>query len=62
MCGGGEVPGDALWFSVRLNRQNAPWAYAKGEPFRTIAALELFASLLCWIAFAESPGKAVRGR
>jgi len=32
---------DAPWFAVLLNRRNAPWAFAKGEAFRTIAALEL---------------------
>eukprot|EP00974_Lingulodinium_polyedra_P020685 2001991-Lingulodinium_polyedra.AAC.1 len=34
-----------------LSRQSAPWAYAAGEPFRTIASLELLASLLCMVAF-----------
>lgn len=32
---------DARWFSVVLNRRNAPWAYLKGEPFRNIASLGL---------------------
>jgi hypothetical protein len=36
----------APWFMVELTKANAPWAYAKGEPFRVIAALELLASLL----------------
>ena len=29
-----------------LSRKSAPWAFAKGEPFRTIAALELTAVLV----------------
>jgi hypothetical protein len=37
---------DADWFLLKLTRSNAPWAFAKGEPFRTIAALELLGSLL----------------
>ena len=38
---------EAPWYSVTLSRRTAPWAYARGEPFRAIAALELMASLLC---------------
>ena len=37
----GEDTQKARWFSVALTPQSAPWAYAKGVPFRTIAALEL---------------------
>ena len=37
---------DAKWFYVHLTRKNAPWAFCKGEPFRTIASLELLGSLL----------------
>ena len=36
----------ARWFSMELSRKSAPWAVAKGEPFRTIAALELTAVLV----------------
>ncbi len=35
---------DANRFLLKLTRSNAPWAFAKGEPFRTIAALELLGS------------------
>ena len=38
---------DAAWFSETLTKQNAPWAFSKGEAFKTIAAQELSASLLC---------------
>ena len=31
---------------MRLTRRNAPWAFARGEPFRTIASLELMGALL----------------
>ena len=37
---------DAPWFAVRLNRQNAPWAFERGEAFRTIASLELLGALV----------------
>ena len=37
---------EAPWFSVKLARQTAPWAFARGEPFRTIATLELLGALL----------------
>eukprot|EP00913_Durusdinium_trenchii_P018268 g17163.t1 len=35
----------ARWFSFRLNRRNAAWAYLKGDPFRSIATLELIGVL-----------------
>ena len=53
-CRGGTQPGQARWFAVELTRKSAPWAFSRGEPFRTIAALELFATLLCVVLF--SPG------
>ena len=37
---------DAPWFSLELTRKTAPWAFARGEPFRAIASLELIASLV----------------
>ncbi len=39
------------WFSVSLTRESAPWAYSRGEPFRTIAALEALGVLLALMAF-----------
>ena len=42
---------DAEWFSVTLARATAPCVYARGEPFRTIAALELLGTL---VSLAES--------
>ena len=37
---------EAAWFSVVLTRSTAPWAFARGEPFRAIASLELLGSLV----------------
>ncbi len=34
------------WFAVELDRSSAPWAYSRGHPYRTIAALEAVAALL----------------
>ena len=43
------------WFSIRLSRESAPWCYSKGEPFRTIMALELFALLCAVILLGPEP-------
>ena len=43
---GGTATRDARWFAVSLNRINAPWAFARGEPFRVVASLELLAALI----------------
>ena len=37
-CVGARRPADARWFAVELTRKSAPWAFSKGDPFRTIAA------------------------
>ena len=36
----------APWFALELTRQSALWAFHRGEPFRTIASLEMLASLI----------------
>jgi hypothetical protein len=41
------------WFSVRLTRDNAPWAFHRGQPFKTIAALEALAALVGYVALAD---------
>ena len=46
LSSGGRRAKDAPWFSVRLTRTTAPWAYAKGESFRVIASLELLGVLV----------------
>ena len=43
---GGRATRDAPWFALKLTRSNAAWAFAWGEPFRTIASLELLAALI----------------
>lgn len=58
VIGGWEVYGGismdkARWFSVTLNRKNAPWAYVKGEPLRSIATLELCAVLVAVMLFGR---------
>ena len=45
VIGGWEVGGHegvraARWFSLRLDKSQIPWAYARGEPFRSVSALE----------------------
>lgn len=68
VIGGWEVYGGvsvdrARWFSVTLNRKNAPYTYVKGEPFRSIATLELCAVLVAVMLFGkelvETDGKSV---
>ena len=61
-CRGGRRPRDARWFSVVLTRSSAPWAFSRGEPYRSIAALELFGTLLSIMAFAGDWPEAARGR
>ena len=34
--------------------RTAPWAYPRGVPFRAIAALELYATLLCVVLFGSA--------
>ncbi len=39
------------WFSFSLNRHIAPWAYSRGQPFKSIASLEAVGVLVALIAF-----------
>ena len=48
---GGVTTKEARWFSVKVTRKSFPWLYAKGEPFRTIAASELLAVTIAVIVF-----------
>ena len=52
-CRGGTPPARARWFAVTPDRANALWAFSRGEPFRTIAAIELFASLVSFMVFVD---------
>jgi hypothetical protein len=60
-CLGNTRPAEARWFSVDLTKANAPWAFSRGEPFRTIASLELYATLLCIVLFGDSWPCGARG-
>ena len=53
-------------FAVKVTRTNCPWVFARGEPFRVIASLELLGTLLCWLAFGrdaspKGPGMSFSG-
>ena len=51
---GEEIPKrEAKWFYLKLDRLSAPWAVARGEPFRAIAALELLGTLLGLMLLVE---------
>ena len=39
------------WFSVKLDRKNAPWVFESGEPYPAIASLELLGTLASIVAF-----------
>ena len=54
----GEDTQKARWFSVPLDRENAPWAFSKGKPFKVIAALELFATFVGYIIFKDTDTEA----
>ncbi len=50
----GELRTDlSPWFSFRLSSDSAPWAYARGEPYRSIAALEAVGVLVALVAFQD---------
>ena len=59
-CRDGGVPATARWYSVRLDQDNAPWLYCRGEPFRVLAALELMDTLVSVMVFM-GPGDEVDG-
>ncbi len=49
---GRPLTGASRWFSVVLSRALTPWAFSKGLPYRSIAALEALAALVAILAFA----------
>ena len=51
LTAGAIEPKNSRWFSLRLDRASAPWAYRGGDPFRVIAALEMMATLVCIMLF-----------
>jgi hypothetical protein len=44
------------WFSVKLDRNNTPWVFESGEPYRAIASLELLGTLASIVAFPPRRG------
>ena len=42
---------DASWFKLGLDRVTAPWAFCKGEPFKTIASLEFLGTMVSIMVF-----------
>ncbi len=44
---------NSRWFSVALTPESAPWAFARGLPYRTIASLEALASLIGVVLLGE---------
>ena len=52
------------WFSLEVTPEWAPWAFAKGDPGKVIAALELLATLVgvrLWVLWLESDSGSWRG-
>ena len=52
------------WFSIKLSEADAPWAFSKGLPYKTISALELLATtvglmLLAPFGTRRDPGRGV---
>ena len=41
------------WFSFNVSEAEAPWAFYRGEPYRTIASLEALAALVGTIVFGD---------
>ena len=48
-------------FALHLTRASAPWAFAKGEPFKVVAALELFGTLMAVKVFGDRWPKSTPG-
>ena len=45
------------WFALSLTESEAPWAFTRGLPYRSIAALEALASLVAVCAFEDKIGR-----
>ena len=66
VIGGWEVLGakpthEARWFSLELTKDDIPWAYTRGDPFRSVASLELLATLVAVLVFGPAPGSLRKG-
>ena len=44
--GGDIILGKSEWFSISLTEKDAPWAFIKGAPARTISGLEMLATTI----------------
>ena len=53
---------EASWFAVSLNKRTAPWAFQKGEAFRTIASLELLGVLVGLMVLVPPVAPGANGR
>ena len=42
------------WFSVALTAETAPWAFVHGEPYKTVASLELLATVMGLMLFSPA--------
>jgi hypothetical protein len=47
------VKANSRWFSFELTEAQAPWAYCKGEPYKTISSLELLATTVGMTIFEK---------
>ena len=56
-CRPGRPTRECEWFSVRLDRRNAAWAFVRGEACRTIATLELLGALVGVMVLMPSPAE-----
>ncbi|CAK0883391.1 unnamed protein product [Prorocentrum cordatum] len=52
--GASPDPGSAKWFSQELKRDEVPWAFEKGAPFRVVASQELLA-VVCGVVLFVGP-------
>eukprot|EP00435_Cladocopium_sp_Y103_P023419 s974_g5.t1 len=59
-CSDSKDRGKCRWYSVQLNRKNAPWVFESGEPYRAIASLELLGTLASLKAFPLKAGSSRR--
>ena len=58
----GEDLKQVRWFSIRIEKSQAPWLFARGHASRTISASELLASLACLVLFVpEVPEETTAG-
>ena len=46
-----ESIADRMWFPEKIDRKNCSWVFEAGEAYRSIASLEMLATLFCLVAF-----------